>query len=339
MFGCWASIYKGTRTSSRNSLLATWNVDADAAINVILMILKLEWLRLCIGINFEPEQLKHLFHEPIPNLRYLSLRFRPYGLKASGHRFLMGIYFDSAPAIIATWPSAEFPATGCPNSIVRTTPNFHLKHLSVLASSPLLARTQTLRLHIPGREPVSIMHAGASSAASHSRPRPLQPARRCGARDWAVFPHHCLLADDALLIEYDENRHLVAAPGVEESRPGEVHVLPRALALRTLSLPVPAHVDMDARRVLLAAFRRGWGEAVVLFNRSICAARQLRAREGVLTLRFPWHRDVGHALRELGLPMMVAVVDDDDDDVCAVERAQGQRGSSRGVPRRTEWEG
>ncbi|KAH9081499.1 hypothetical protein EDB83DRAFT_550695 [Lactarius deliciosus] len=140
--------------------LATWNVDADVAINVILMILKLEWLGLCIGINFEPEQLKHLFHEPIPNLRYLSLRFRPYGLKASGHHFLMGTYFDSAPTIIATWPSAEFPATGRPNSIVRATPNFHLNHLSVLASSPLLARTQTLRLCIPGREPVSVMHAG-----------------------------------------------------------------------------------------------------------------------------------------------------------------------------------
>ncbi len=57
--------------------LATWTVDADAAINVVLMIPKLEWLSLCIGINFEPEQLRYLFHKPMPNLRYLSLRFRP----------------------------------------------------------------------------------------------------------------------------------------------------------------------------------------------------------------------------------------------------------------------
>ncbi|KAH9178551.1 hypothetical protein EDB89DRAFT_955077 [Lactarius sanguifluus] len=283
--------------------LATWTVDADAAINVILMILKLEWLSLCIGINFEPEQLKHLFHEPIPNLRYLSLRFRPYGLKASGHHFL----FDSAPAIIATWPSAEFPATERPNSVVRATPNFHLNHLSVLASSPLLARTQTLRLRIPGREPVSIIILQPPTLV-------LDRCSLCGARDWAVFSYHCLLAGDALLIEYDENRHLVAAPGVGESRPREVRVLLRALALRTRSVSVPAHVDMD-----------------------VCAARQLHAREGVLTFRFPWHGDVGHVLRELGLPRMVVV--DDDDDVCAVERAQGQRGSYCGVPRRTECEG
>ena len=57
--------------------LATWTVDADAAINVVLMIPKLEWLSLYIGINFAPDRLRYLFHKPMLNLRYLSLRFRP----------------------------------------------------------------------------------------------------------------------------------------------------------------------------------------------------------------------------------------------------------------------
>ncbi|KAH9018250.1 hypothetical protein EDB85DRAFT_1897246 [Lactarius pseudohatsudake] len=57
--------------------LATWTVDADAAINVVLMIPEAEWLCLCIDINFTPDHLRRLFHKPMPNLRYLSLRFRP----------------------------------------------------------------------------------------------------------------------------------------------------------------------------------------------------------------------------------------------------------------------
>ncbi|KAH8992438.1 hypothetical protein EDB92DRAFT_568308 [Lactarius akahatsu] len=180
----------------------------------------------------------------------------------------------------------------------------------LLPSSLLLARTQTLRLRIPGREPVSIMHTGASSAVSHPRPRPLRPARRCGGRDWAVFfvplPARGRCALDRVRREPSLGggswRGGIAPAG--GARP------PARVGLRTLS--VPAHVDMDARRVLLAAFRRGWEEVVMLFNRSICAARRLRVREGVLTLRFPWPGDVSHVLRELGLPLMVAVDDDDE---------------------------
>ena len=57
--------------------LATWTVDADATVNVVLMIPELEWLSLCIGMDFTPEHLRLLFRKPMLNLRYLSLRFRP----------------------------------------------------------------------------------------------------------------------------------------------------------------------------------------------------------------------------------------------------------------------
>src|SRR6266702_1090811 len=57
--------------------LAAWTADADAAIEIVLMIPKLDWLSLCIGMSFAPDHLRHLFHKPMPNLRCLSLRFRP----------------------------------------------------------------------------------------------------------------------------------------------------------------------------------------------------------------------------------------------------------------------
>ncbi|KAH9031999.1 hypothetical protein EDB85DRAFT_2145751 [Lactarius pseudohatsudake] len=58
------------------------------------------------------------------------------------------------------------------------------------------------------------------------------------------------------------------APGPGGSHPREVRILPRVSTLCALSLSVPAHVDADAQRVLLAEFRRGWEEAVAMFNGS-----------------------------------------------------------------------
>jgi hypothetical protein len=53
-------------------------VRRDAsAIDLVLMIPKLEWLSLYIGMDPEPEHLRRLFRKPMPNLRYLSLRFSP----------------------------------------------------------------------------------------------------------------------------------------------------------------------------------------------------------------------------------------------------------------------
>ncbi|KAH9044310.1 hypothetical protein EDB85DRAFT_2137839 [Lactarius pseudohatsudake] len=208
--------------------LATWTVDAEAAINVILMVPKLEWLSLCIGINFEPEQLEHLFHEPIPNLRYLSLRFRPYNSRYSA--------LSRAPAISVVQDPLDVPTSSSAQPLVF----FHFNHLSVLASSPLLARTQALRLRIPGRGLVSIVHAGrrppalphitfldlstsrasvlptraTSFAASRTSATSSSTGAACSTpalATLAVFACHCLLAGDALSIEYDVNPHLAAA--------------------------------------------------------------------------------------------------------------------------------
>ena len=62
--------------------------------------------------------------------------------------------------------------------------------------------------------------------------------------------------------------------------------------------------------------------------------------EGVLTLRFPWPGEEGHALREHGLPRMV-VVDDDgmfarlsvvrDREDCPVVCLAGQNGREEGI--------
>jgi hypothetical protein len=48
-----------------------------SAIDLVLMIPKLEWLSLYISMDLEPKHLRRLFRKPMPNLRYLSLRFRP----------------------------------------------------------------------------------------------------------------------------------------------------------------------------------------------------------------------------------------------------------------------
>ncbi|KAI9444647.1 hypothetical protein H4582DRAFT_2070373 [Lactarius indigo] len=278
----------------------------------------------------------------------------------------LGTYFDSVPAILATWPSAELPAISVvqdpldvpTSSSAQPVVFFHLNHLLVLASSPLLVQTHA------GRRPPALPHvtfldlstSRISTADVSIILRSLPHLRHlifdhCGlpddddadARDWVSFAYHCLSVGDSLLIEAGVNRQLAAATsGTGESRPREVRALPRALALRTLSLSVLAYADPDARSVLIAAFWRAWGEAVVMFNRSKCAARQLRAKKGVLALRFPCPDDVGHTLREPGLPRMVVVDDDDefsrlsvlrDSDDCPVVCLAGQNGREEGIER------
>ncbi|KAH9035832.1 hypothetical protein EDB84DRAFT_1577900 [Lactarius hengduanensis] len=367
--------------------LATWTVDADAAINVVLMIPEAEWLSLCIDINFTPDHLRRLFHKPMPNLRYLSLRFRPnehtwiFPLLLPTFMFLFVFtqhtHYDSVLESLAGWPPAELPAI----SVVEDDPtgrsaqplnSFHLNNLSDLASSPLLARTHALRLRIPGREIVRILRPSryrsvlpcitfldlSTSCLSefdvsrllHGLPRLRHLVLdHCNLfddarpRDWAAFAHHCMLARKDLDFEGLVNRGLVAlgdasSPG--RSHPREVRFLPRVSALRTLSLSVPAHVDADARRVLLAEFRRGWAEAVAMFNGIVSAARRSRTEKGVVTYRFPWPGEVGNALREYTYLGMVVVDDNDefsrlsgvkDAEDCPVVCLAGQRGREEGI--------
>ncbi|KAH9051315.1 hypothetical protein EDB83DRAFT_2293892 [Lactarius deliciosus] len=370
--------------------LATWIADADAVINVVLMMPELEWLSLCIDINFTPDRLRRLFHKPMPNLRYLSLRFRPnehtcvFPLLLPTFMFLFiftqHTHYDSVLESLAGWPSAELPAISVVEDLVddptgrsaQLLNSFHLNNLSDLASSPLLARTHALRLRIPGREIVRILRPSryrpvlpritfldlSTSCLSdldvskllHGLPRLhhlvldycnlFDDAR---TRDWAAFAHHCMLACKDLDFERLVNRRLVAlgdasSPG--RSHPREVRFLPRVSALRTLSLSVPAHVDADARRVFLAEFRRGWAEAVAMFNGIVSTARRSRTEEGVLTYRFPWPGEVANALREYTYLGMVVVDDNDefsrlsgvrDAEDCPVVCLAGQRGREEGI--------
>jgi len=57
--------------------LASWTVDAKVATEAILMLPKLKWLSLCLGVSFTPAYLQKLLQKPMSDLRYLSLRLRP----------------------------------------------------------------------------------------------------------------------------------------------------------------------------------------------------------------------------------------------------------------------
>ncbi|KAH9057343.1 hypothetical protein EDB87DRAFT_1632065 [Lactarius vividus] len=362
--------------------LATWTADADAAINVVLMIPDLEWLSLCIDINFTTDHLRHLFHKPMPNLRYLSLRFRPHepiwNLSMSHPPSL---YYDSVLETLAGWPSVELPAISVvedlANNSTKWTPypfsSVHFINLSNLASSPFLARTHALRLRLPKRQIVHILspsrwrsvlpritfldlstsRLSSDSDVSkllHSLPRlrhlildQCNLLDDTGTCDWAAFARRCMLADKDLNLEQLVNQRLVVLGGTYGPgglHPRELRILPRVSALRTLSLSVPAHVDVDTRRMLLAEFRRGWEEAVAMFNGIVSATRRSRTEEGILTYRFPWPGEVGNALREYCSFGMV-VVDDDDEfsrlsevrgaEDCPVVCLAGQRGREEGI--------
>ncbi|KAH9163054.1 hypothetical protein EDB89DRAFT_2234457 [Lactarius sanguifluus] len=222
--------------------------------------------------------------------------------------FTQHTYPDSVLETLAGWLSAELPTISVVEDLVddptgssaQPLSSFHLDNLS----SPLLVLTHALRLRILGARlsaSCALAAGGRSSRAFfldldvskllHSLPRLRHLVLdHCNlfddahTRDWAVFGHHCMLERKDLNLERPVNRRLAALGGA--SGPGGSHlrgvrILPRVSALRKLSLSVPAHVDADARRVLLAEFRRGWTEAVVMFNGIVSATWRSRTEEGV----------------------------------------------------------
>ncbi|KAH8983044.1 hypothetical protein EDB86DRAFT_3085686 [Lactarius hatsudake] len=327
--------------------LATWITDADAAVNVVLMIPELECLSLCIDMKFTPDHLRRLSHKPMPNLRYLSLRCRPFESKViynpSDDR-PAHTYYDSVLETLASWPSAELPVISVVEDLVGRRENVRF------------LRPSRWRLVLPRITFLDLSNCCLSdldvSKLLHSLPRLCHLVLdRCNllddahTRDWAVFGHHCMLERKDLNLERLGNRRLGAlggASGTGGSHPREVRILPRVSALRTLSLSVPAHVDADARRVLLAEFRRGWAEAVAMFNGIVSAGRRSRTEEGVVTYRFPWPGEVGNALpvREYSFIGMM-VVDDNDEfsqlsevkgaERCPVVCLAGQSGREEGI--------
>jgi hypothetical protein len=146
-----------------------------------------------------------------------------------------------------------------------------------------------------------------------------------------------MFAHSDLEIEKTVNRRVSGEAG--GSRPREACMLPRTAALRTLSLSVPPDVDTEKRQALLAAFRRGWGEAVAMFNTTISAARRSRVEEGTLVLRCPRPGEVGEVLRGDGYSGLV-VVDDEEfarlgevrgAEDCPVVCLAGQEGRNKGI--------
>jgi len=298
------------RTPSDRDLIKKFSLgpgitDAKATINVVLMIPKLEWLSLYLGMHLEPYD---LFRKPMPNLRYLSLRFN-----SNDSNFFYGSsHYESLLATLARWPSANLPAISVVQDPMDGCLFFYLDSVSRLASSPLLERTQALRLRIPGHHyPYRLLHPsrhlpalphisfldlsfsilGHDDVANllHELPR-LRHLIIDGCvprvQDWDSFARHCMLAHSDLSFEHDMNRDLAARGDAGGARPRGARIVPRTAALRTLSLSVASDVGPERRQALLAAFQRGWGEAVAMYKTTICTARWSRVEEGALILRF-----------------------------------------------------
>ncbi|KAJ6601417.1 hypothetical protein DFH09DRAFT_1271148 [Mycena vulgaris] len=159
------------------SLRNEWTVDAEVIVNLLRKLSKLRSLSLCVGTNFAPEHLKAIFERPLPELKFLSLRFRPYVQRATYQQFLSGSYFDSTLACLAEWPESDMPtlsiiqepmdpAQAPKVAFAQPIVFFRLdSHLSDLAQSPYLSTLTSLRLRIPSR-PV----AGPITTSSLSLP-------------------------------------------------------------------------------------------------------------------------------------------------------------------------
>ncbi|KAF9245912.1 hypothetical protein BU15DRAFT_70971 [Melanogaster broomeanus] len=90
--------------------LETWTVDADVIVNLLGLLPRLSSVTLFVGPNFAPEHMEEVLEKPRENLRYLSLRFRPYVQRATYYQFLKGAYFDTTLQALSRWPSYNFPS-------------------------------------------------------------------------------------------------------------------------------------------------------------------------------------------------------------------------------------
>lgn len=143
--------------------VVTWTVDADVLVNLLGILPRISSLLLFVGPYFTPEHLEDIFHKPREDLRFLSLRFRPYVEKATYFQFLKGAYFDTTLIALSRWPSYKLPTL----SIVQDPPEplissakhfaqplvfFRLEPISVLLCSEYISSLTHLRLRIPSRQ-------------------------------------------------------------------------------------------------------------------------------------------------------------------------------------------
>ena len=139
-------------------------------------------------------------------------------------------------------------------------------------------------------------------------------------KGWAEFGHDCLMINNGLGLDDEISEaqlspatvhvlpsHPVAPTTPIVGSPSRASILPWSSKLRTLALSAPRHADSDAQRSLVAAFLRGWGEAVTEINDCLRAVRLSRSK-GMHTLRFVPPGEDGNPTGFLG----IVVVDDDE---------------------------
>ncbi|KZT02509.1 uncharacterized protein LAESUDRAFT_716908 [Laetiporus sulphureus 93-53] len=171
----------------RHFSLECWTVDADVVVNLLALLAKLRELTLFIGPFFAPEHLEEMFQKPMEELRFISLRFRPYVQRATYYQFLkvregdmlgaycssnifcQGAYFDSTLLAFSRWPAGELPTLSivqepldpsiAPTKFAQPLVFFRLDTLSTLALCPLLENLHHFRLRVPTRQAARFLYA------------------------------------------------------------------------------------------------------------------------------------------------------------------------------------
>ena len=268
-------------------------------------------------------------------------------------------YFDNVIETLADWPEANLPTMSVvldPRDVALVPPSsnisvnfFDLYKLEILASSPLLKRTDAFRLRLPGCDlarflcrnapnslpAITFLDASTSNVSVsdvnlllRSLPR-LRHLILDGCRtldevtieQWAEFGRDCLMVNSGLKLEQVENERFAArsVTSLEPDSPTSapivgstrgVSILPWVSGIQTIALSAPPNADVNAQRRFMAAFRRGCSEAATEFNNRMHSARQGRS-QGWRTVRFAKHDEAGHTLGHSGYYRM-AVVDDDE---------------------------
>ncbi|EGN95151.1 hypothetical protein SERLA73DRAFT_187475 [Serpula lacrymans var. lacrymans S7.3] len=154
--------------------LEAWTVDADTVVNLTNILVNVSDLRLCIGPSFSPDHLDDMFEQPKAALKSLSLRFRPYVMRATYIQFLKGAYFDGIIDALSHWPSGDLEtlsivqdphdsALAAQHHFAQPLVFFRLDSLTALTCSPFLRRLPNLRLRIPARQLVRFICIRAES--------------------------------------------------------------------------------------------------------------------------------------------------------------------------------
>ncbi|KAG1749771.1 uncharacterized protein EDB91DRAFT_764402 [Suillus paluster] len=191
----------------KNFGVVTWTVDADVLVNLLGILPRISSLLLFVGPNFAPEHVEEIFHKPRQDLRFLSLRFRPYVNRATYYQFLKGAYFDTTLTALSRWPPYELPALSIiqdpldpaissAQHFAQPLVFFRLDPISVLLCSPYISSLKYLRLRIPSRQVCRFISSIPSSVPALC----LLDLSTCNV----------LVSDmEAILVRFHDLRHLI----------------------------------------------------------------------------------------------------------------------------------